>query len=168
MVFDNQIEQHGSFLFYRWVQFLSVKSLIDLPNGTLKGTIFLVAEKGTLPKAFLELGYGLHGVLIGGVELRFCSDGIHSEFLVVVEVEHLQGVGVIRHYLEQRVIVAARERTVRFDGTPQELYHLVQLAVFLLRKFVFNGEPLDEVLFQHAVGPDAEQRAVAAFHAVTD
>ena len=110
MVLGDEVKQHGSFLFYTGIEFLTSEGLIDLSDAALERVVFLIAKQDGASEFLAQAIDGLHRILVGSMEGLLLGSLIDSKSLVIIVVKSVKSVGVIRHHLEEGIRLVVRQQ----------------------------------------------------------
>ena len=83
MVLYYKIKQHGSLFLNRLIEVLASKSLIDLPDTTLKGIVLLVSKPLASTELLLQGVDCLHRILVGSTKRLFLGGFLYGVQAVI-------------------------------------------------------------------------------------
>ena len=114
-----------------------------------------MGEKLASAKLIAQYLQSLHRILVGRAERFFGGRGRDLQLLIIIPVEGIESVGVVGNHAQQ----ADSLGTCHFFGRQHigkqsdGSFQLFQLLGF---RTAIDNIPLDQVLLQHAVRPNAE------------
>ncbi len=113
----------------------------------MEGCVFLHAEQVTAAEFILEALYGLHCVLIGGMEaFGSCCVG-YLEALIVVSIQSVKGVCIVSDYIKEVCYLVGRKQQFFVENILQQTHCPLQVLILLLG----NDVAVDYITMPHVL-----------------